>query len=442
LYDAAKCQLNAAMSKKQRVTLIDKEAKSKESKIGSFTQNKAGKEYLYYRVRWIEGGKTKTKQFKELPDAESYKSQKDLELKGLAEAKQPLMTSMTKRQTQDAEWALAELGGTYSIKEAVEFFLKHHRPPDYTLKLTDAIKQFIDSKEKAGTRERQIRTLKTTLKAFKGIAGDVDVHTVTEQQVRDYLSSLKARDGKSDTKFKTWNNRRSEVSSFFKFAMEKHKQTQRPWTFNNPAEDIEVYAKDKVRQQRPAIATTAPETVRDLLTYAMNYEGGAMAKYYALAYFTGIRPNPEEDNGELTRLSSDEILINLKTGTIKLHASMTKDKRDRTITISTNLRAWLEAYKDFPIVPEGINLARAYRHIRQKFKLQHDETRHSFISYHVALNRSVGEAALEAGNSESKVKEHYLNHRPKEDAAAFFSIIPDKEAAKACLAIPTSTTPC
>lgn len=421
------------MSKKLRVTLIDNFAKSEDSKIASFTQTKAGKKYLYHRVRWTEGGKTKTKQFKELADAESFKSNKDLELKGLAESKRPLMTGMTNQQAQSAEWAFKRLGETYSLEDTVEFFLKHHRPPEYTLKLSEALNHFKDAKERAGISERQIRTLKTTLNAFIESAGDIDVHTVTEQQVKSYLQSLKSRDGKSQAKFKTWNSRRNEVSSFFKFAMDKDLATHRPWTFHNPVENIETHSKDKVRQQRPAIATTDPQTALDLLTYAMSYEGGAMAKYFALAYFTGIRPNPEKNNGELTRLSLDESLINMKTGTIKLHASITKDKRDRTVTISDNLRTWLEAYKDSPIIPEGVNLARAYRHIRQKFKLQHDETRHSFISYHVALNRSIGDAALEAGNSEAKVKEHYLNHRPREDAEAFFSIVPDKVNMKAVL---------
>ena len=421
------------MSKKPRVTLIDKEAKSEDSKISPFTQTKGGKKYQYYRVRWTEGGKPKTKQFKDLPNAESYKSNKDLELKGLVESKQPIMTSMTKQQARNAEWAHKELGETYSLEEAVEFFLKHHRPPEYTLKISDALKHFTDAKERAGVSVRQIRTLKTTLNAFIVSAGDVDVHTVTEQQVRSYLKALKSRDGESKAKFKTWNGRRNEISSFFKFAMDKDLETHRPWTFHNPVENIETHSKDKVRQQRPAIATTDAKTARELLTYAMNYKGGAMAKYYALAYFTGIRPSPEHNNGELTRLSLDEELINLKTGTIKLHASMTKDKRDRTVTISDNLRAWLEAYKDSPIIPEGVNLARAYRHIRQKFKLQHDETRHSFISYHVALNRSIGDAALEAGNSEAKVKEHYLNHRPQEDAEAFWSIVPDMKTMQAVI---------
>ncbi len=70
---------------------------------------------------------------------------------------------------------------------------------------------------------------------------------------------------------------------------------------------------------------------------------------------------------------------------------------------------------------------------RKHFQLSHDETRHSFISYHVALHRSVGDAALQAGNSEGIVKKHYLNLRPQEEGAVFFSIVADILARRAIL---------
>ena len=47
--------------------------------------------------------------------------------------------------------------------------------------------------------------------------------------------------------------------------------------------------------------------------------------------------------------------------------------------------------------------------MRKRHGLTHDVLRHSFISFHVAAFRSVGDAALEAGNTEGVVKAHYLN---------------------------------
>ena len=151
-------------------------------------------------------------------------------------------------------------------------------------------------------------------------------------------------------------------------------------------------------------------------------------KWFALAYFAGIRPST--DQGELAKLSvREDELINLTTGRIMLPADMTKTKDSRPIVISDNLNAWLQAYKDLPIVP--VNLKNDYQKIRSKFGLQNDETRHSFISYHVALHRSIGDTALQAGNSERMIKKHYLDHHSKEEGQAFFSIYPNKKTSTA-----------
>jgi len=52
--------------------------------------------------------------------------------------------------------------------------------------------------------------------------------------------------------------------------------------------------------------------------------------------------------------------------------------------------------------------------------------RHTFISMFVARFRSMGEAALQAGNSESIIRKHYLDLKSKEEAEQFFSIRPAK----------------
>jgi hypothetical protein len=54
----------------------------------------------------------------------------------------------------------------------------------------------------------------------------------------------------------------------------------------------------------------------------------------------------------------------------------------------------------------------------------------------IALHRSVGDAALQAGNSESIVKRHYLNTQTREEGAEFFRIIPDRGHRRAVLAKP------
>lgn len=79
--------------------------------------------------------------------------------------------------------------------------------------------------------------------------------------------------------------------------------------------------------------------------------------------------------------------------------------------------------------------------VKGHFKLSHDEARHSFISYHVALHRSLGDAALQAGNSETIIRRHYLNLHPKDEGAEFFRIVPDPKNRRTMLAPEKTANP-
>jgi hypothetical protein len=96
----------------------------------------------------------------------------------------------------------------------------------------------------------------------------------------------------------------------------------------------------------------------------------------------------------------------------------------RNVTIAPNLAAWLTAYpiSRFPIIPKNLQHQRA--RIAEKFGLSHDIMRHTFISMHVAKYRSMGEAALQAGNSESIIRKHYLDLKTPAEAEQFFGILP------------------
>ena len=201
--------------------------------------------------------------------------------------------------------------------------------------------------------------------------------------------------------------------------------------FLNPVTEVYHFTSKQVAEQRPEVATTAPEDVLRLFSHLMQ-QGGALVKYFALAYFAGIRPD-----GELKAVADQESkLINLRTGFITIPAGIAKTKDVCKVSIPENLAAWLRTYSGHPIIPT--NFDRLIKEVRKQFSLQHDETRHSFISFHVAIHRSVGDAALQAGNSEGVVKKHSLNLHNKEDGTQFFSIVPDMEMGVAVFA-PEST---
>jgi hypothetical protein len=418
------------MSKK-RVTFKLKDSKRgiEEAKVYPHTYKKRGEKYFSYIVRgWKENGVWQRKQFADRAKAEAEADSINVNLKNTGRKQALVLTSLNENKIHQAERAFQSLGDAYSLDEAVTFFLRHNRPPEFTITILDGLKHYLDEKETEGLRVPTMKKTSMILKSFAKHAGNPLVHTVTEASVTAYLKSLRSLDGVTAAKKKTWNNHRNEIASFFIWAGKKDLTTNRPWTFSNPTENIAAFSAKRVAEQRPDIATSSPKKARVLFSYLMRYKEGSLVKWFALAYFGGIRPSV--DQGELAKLSEREAeLINLTTGRIMLPADMTKTKDSRPIVISDNLKAWLQAYEGMPIMPK--NFKNDYHKIRRKFRLQNDETRHSFISYHVALHRSIGDTALEAGNSERMIKKHYLDHRSKEDGQAFFSIVPNLSARKA-----------
>ena len=59
----------------------------------------------------------------------------------------------------------------------------------------------------------------------------------------------------------------------------------------------------------------------------------------------------------------------------------------------------------------------------------------------VALHRSVGDAALQTGNSEAIVKLHYLTTHTQDEGSAFFRVTPDLKRRRAVLAAVPKTNP-
>lgn len=393
------------------------------------------KGYTSYLVQgWKENDKWQRKQFKDRPDAERYAAIKRVEMENQGRAQRMVLSPLTDDQHEEALQAYDRLGGTYTLADAVEFFLKHHRPPEFTIRLRSALKLFLDEKERDGLRPRTQQALKASIERFIKSVDDPWTHEVTHQQVEAYLRGLRSADGQKKASKKFWNNTLNDLKGFFAWSAIADNTTNRPFTFENPAVTVRAYDARQVREEQSARPiTTDLARVQRIFSLLYRWRGGAMVRYFSLAYFAGIRPM------EILRMSGRESeLINLKTRIITIPANVSKTRYERHVTISDNLAAWLEA---FPPPLTCANFGRMLTAVKQHFKITHDEARHSFISYHVAAHRSLGDAALQAGNSESIIKRHYLNLHPREEGGQFFRIVPDKERRRAVLASEKEANP-
>ena len=173
------------------------------------------------------------------------------------------------------------------------------------------------------------------------------------------------------------------------------------------------------------------------MTYVEGFENGRLVPFFALCLFAGIRPCLR--TGEILRLLPAH--VRLDTGVILIEPEVSKVREKRTVAIQPNLAAWLRAYpltKNPIIMP---NLQKLRARIAKRFGLTHDVMRHTFISMHVAKFRSLGEAALQAGNSEAIIKKHYLDLKSTAEAKQFFGIRPKRADKVAPATVPATPTP-
>lgn len=322
------------------------------------------------------------------------------------------ITTLSDGQIAEAQDAFERLGDDHSLRFAVDYFLANYRAPncDYTVK--GVLEDFYEDKRAAGVRERSITQLKSTLTRFAAYVEGKKLHEVKLEHLHAYIR-------KHDWSRKTQNNVRADIHSFFEWA----RANPRNWISTNPAHDLPKF---KIERGVPEILSV--KDCKALMAAVEATDDGAFVPYFALALFAGIRPQfPSGELGKLALLGKDIWKhIDLRNKVIRINPEISKTGEYRTIDIQPNLKSWLQPYarKKTPI--HSPNFEKGYKALRQKFNLGHDVLRHSYISYHCAKFQSVGATSLQAGNSESIVRRHYLKMVAKAEAEKFWGIVPGK----------------
>lgn len=405
---------------KKRTRTLANKASSSGITIKQMVKRSGGHQWSTWLVQgWQEDGKWKRRQFKERRDAEAFAAVKRIELQNADSRLQNRVTTLTSEQVRQAESAFTRLGDRYTLDQAVDFFLGHFCEPDFVIRWKKAVEQYLEAKEDEGVRANTLRQAQSVLAMAQRFFDNPYVHEITSQDVERFLKGLRAKDGTNRATPKTWNNYRADLHAFFGWCADP----RRRWIPRNPAADV-----PKLKLSTRSIPETldVQQTLK-VMTLAMRWRGGIFAKHFALLLFTGIRPK-----GELPKLAVKEAeLIDLKRGVIHVPPDVSKTRQYRQILIRDNLREWLEAYQDVPIIP--VNFDRLAKRFRKHCGLGHDVARHSYISHHVAAFKSVGEASLEAGNSESVVRRHYLNLFTMTEGKDFWRIVPSMENRRAVL---------
>ncbi len=399
-------------------------------KLSKFT-NPSGQEV--WRLSGTLNGKRIRKNFATRAEAVSERQGLEIEhLNGESEG-QTVWTTLTHDQNRDAIAATALLknsGLSKSLTFAVRYFLEHYKEAAETMTVDAAVTEYINEKSKECERglisSRQERAIRIEMKKLKGYFTERIVGEIQADEIKTYLDSPLGR-SKAVPSLKTWNNRRGYLSTFFKFCLSK----------KYVASDIILEVpKFRVKQARGTADTLSAQETADFMKWLETYQGpqnkdgtywgkpGCMVPYYALTLFAGIRPDWKD--GEIKKLKAKDFRFDTEVILIEPEASKVNEKR--TIKMQPNLIEWLKKYPldEYPIIPPR-RFRDMWADVREQRKLTHDVMRHTFISMTVGAFRSVGDAALQAGNSEAVIRKHYLDLKSVEEADTFWGIVPESE---------------
>jgi site-specific recombinase XerD len=344
---------------------------------------------------------------KDEAEALMRKSEKETEAINAERSSRFIQTRLTTAQLNEAEACFDRLAPKYTLTEAVDFFFRHFHQPDFQISISDASTKFRTALE-GQVRDRTLVQLKSTLGLFERFTDNCHVHEVTGDTIENFLNSLRARNGTDKASRKTWNNYRGDLHLFFEWCAKK----QQRYITSNPAADAKRH-----NIENGHVDVLSIKKCRDLMEHAAEFKGGKLARYFALALFAGIRPG-----GELEKLAEHPELIDLDNKVTRITAEISKVGKPRQIKIRPNLRKWLERFPG-EIIP--VNADRDLKAVRKKFKLTHDVCRHTFISMHIGAFKAFADAAIESGNSESIIRDHYLNTSTLSAAKQFWKIEPD-----------------
>ena len=323
-----------------------------------------------------------------------------------------IATFLTLEQVRDAEAAFRRLQAAgISLLFCADFTLANYSKPAGDMALADAAKAYYAAKERERDQHAlsnaQLRNIRKELKTLGDAFKEAKLAELTTQRLAAYCE-------RRHPSLKTVALRRGLIGTFFKFAY------QRDWIASNPAE--------KIPRSRIPRRSTSPDALtaakaRELMAFVEGFRDGELVPFYALCLFAGIRPCLR--NGEIIKLKPEH--IRLDGGTILIPPEVSKVHEKRIITIQPNLAAWLKAYPldKYPLVPSK-HVRNLRARITKQFGLSSDVLRHSFISMFVAKFRSLGEAAIQAGNSESIIRKHYLDIKSSAEAEEFWSILPKR----------------
>ena len=272
---------------------------------------------------------------------------------------------------------------------------------------------FLGDKVLAGIGHGHLAGLQCVLNNFVKFAGPtLECNAVSPELIKSWLSSGGAK-GKEWTKG-AMRNYSGHLQNLFNWLIRQDVVRE------NPVLKLE---KINVGPFDPYVLSV--EECRKVLNFCRE-KHFEILPLLALNLFCGIRPS------ETRRLSSSKGRdgnFDWEDNEVIFQAKKTKTKMRRFVEMSDNCLAWLGVQElNLPIVNANHKWDTFLRDARKALGYKtwpHDCIRHSFCSYGLRHVENAGKVALQAGNTEKVLFDHYLKLVSKADAEKFWNIYPE-----------------
>jgi integrase len=316
------------------------------------------------------------------------------ELESLVAAKKVLISGYALHVAVEEHAQTVKRLGKATLREAVDYFLSHHRADVPRLMLAATADVFAASREQSGLSAHYVSQCRKTItdlaKAFPG-------KTLTDLRTADLDAWL----GRLPLGAKTKNGMRTILVACGNWAENRYLPKGA-----SPFTDMVRY-----KETKSPVSIFTPENIASLLAKADD----TVKPFLAIGAFAGLR------TAELQRIDWSE--IDLSRGFITVAAHKAKTRQRRLVPIADNLKEWLTPYAkaNGPLcVHQRPQMAVA--RLCEGFKWEANGLRHSYISYRLAILHDTARVALEAGNSPEVIFAHYRELVTPDAAKAWFSV--------------------
>ena len=285
-------------------------------------------------------------------------------------------------------------------------------------------------KAKVDTSTDNQRTLKTHIGQFGRTFGKRIISSITTTEIDKWLREV-------TDNARSRRNKRGAIVTLWRWSRDKGLL---PQTLRTVAERTDSPSLRKQKRDR-VIETWSPAELRTILKTVPH----AYLPWIALSAFAGVRTLEifSQEKGPAGQrkqvLAWEDVVLTGREPRIVVPAAVSKTAEKRTIPISSELAAWLKttSVRKGPICPlvvpwKGTKGGRG-KSVTDLLTgalngpWKKNALRHSFATYRVLQVESIGKVALEMGNSERVIKNHYHDAgRTRAEAKRWFELGPDK----------------